>query len=135
MKSSLSLPLSRDLHFLPLFFSTQVILCVQVVKTVSPPLQQTHTHPVMGKAQWGQTQRQTTVTQRRGTVLLKETQVLLLSSPSPSLPHPPSFPYAYIICSLLQLHHHLKADLLEEKSTLQTLQQHNLDLTMVRIQN
>ena len=50
---------------------------VQVVKTVSPPLQQTHTHPVMGETQWGQTQGQTTVTQRRGTVLLKETQVVL----------------------------------------------------------
>ena len=43
--------------------------------------------------------------------------------------------YMLIICSLslLQLHHHLKADILEEKSTLQTLQQHNLDLTMVSI--
>ena len=51
-------------------------LSMLVVKTVSLPLQQTHTHPVMGEAQWGHTRTQTTVTQRRRTVLL-ETQVLL----------------------------------------------------------
>ena len=80
MISTLSLPLNST------------VFCVQVVKTVSPPLQQTHTHPVMGEAQWGQTQRQTTVTQRRGTVLLGETLVLLLSFLPLSLFSPFSLP-------------------------------------------
>ena len=126
MESSLSLPLFHDPHSLPLFLSSQLVLCVQVVKTVSPPLQQTHSHRVMGEAQWGQTQRQTTVTQRRGTVLLEETQVLLLS-----ILLPLCLPPLMFIFSLLQLHHHLKTDILEEKSSLKTLQQNDLDLTMV----
>ena len=50
------------------------------------------------------------------------------------LPPPPSFLNAHIF-SLLQLHHHLKEDILEETSTLQTLQQNDSDLTMVSIQN
>ena len=52
-------------------------------------------------------------------------------APSPPPPPPPlSFPFAQ---SQHQLHHHLKADILEEKSTLQTFQQY-VNLTMVSIE-
>ena len=54
-----------------LFLSSQLVLCVQVVKTISPPLQQTYSHPVMREAQWGQTPSQTTVTRRKATSLLQ----------------------------------------------------------------
>ena len=82
-----------------LCLSTQLIFLVQVVKTVSPPLQQTHTHPVMGEAQWGQTQGPTTVTQRRGTVLLEETQVPNAVAYS-LVSHHPTLRYLFVLASV-----------------------------------
>ena len=71
-----SIPPSPPMISTILLLSTQLVFSVQVVKTVSPQLQQTHTHLVMGGDQRRQTQRRTTVTQRRPTVPLEGTQVV-----------------------------------------------------------